>query len=271
METIVTEIIKTIKDSDTVIEQDMKLLTLFFELFRTALGIALEQLDRELATEYKKQGYIVERQEGRTVQCLCGTVSFVCRWMKKPGKKGIYPLDKQLRLKPYQRFSALLMKKVAETATSCVYRKTADIVNRFTLTNLSHQTVKHIVMQSGTLCQEWQDIQRQETSVEETEALVVYIEGDGLVLRGQHKKQLEIHRMQVYEGREKEGKRTRLIHAYHMASTEYEKTWERAGWYMHRQYGLSHTIVISNGDGGTGYGYEAFQKLAKGLQMAHIL
>ena len=219
METIVTEIIKTIKDSDTVIERDMKLLALFFELFRTALGMALEQL----------------------------------------------------RLKPYQRFSALLMKKVAETATSCVYRKTADIVNRFTLTNLSHQTVKHIVMQLGTLCQEWQDIQRQETSVEETEAPVVYIEGDGLVLRGQHKKQLEIHRMQVNEGREKEGKRTRLIHAYYMASTEYEKTWERAGWYMHRQYGLSHTIVISNGDGGTGYGYEAFQELAKGLQMAHIL
>jgi len=40
---------------------------------------------------------------------------------------------------------------------------------------------------------------------------------------------------------------------------------------MRRQYGLSHTIVISNGDGGTGYGYEAFQELAKGLQMAHIL
>ena len=41
------------------------------------------------------------------------------------------------------------MKKVIETATSCVYRKAADIVNWFTLTNLSHQTVKHIVMQSG--------------------------------------------------------------------------------------------------------------------------
>lgn len=41
------------------------------------------------------------------------------------------------------------MKKVTETATSCVYRKTADIVNWFTLTNLSHQTVKHIVMQRG--------------------------------------------------------------------------------------------------------------------------
>lgn len=169
VETIVTEIIKTIKDSDTVIERNMKLLALFFELFRTALGMALEQLYRELATEYKKQGYVVERRDRRTVQCLCGTISFVRRRMKKTGKKGIYPLDKQLRLKPYQRFSALLMKKVAETATSCVYRKTADIVNRFTLTNLSHQTVKHIVMQSGKLCQEWQDIQRQETPVEETE------------------------------------------------------------------------------------------------------
>ena len=266
METIVTEIIKTIKDSDTVIERDMKLLALFFELFRTALEMALEQLDLELATEYKKQGYVVERRDRRTVQCLCGTVSFVRRRMKKPGKKGIYPLDKQLRLKPYQRFSALLMKKVAETATSCVYRKTADIVNRFTLTNLSHQTVKHIVMQSGKLCQEWQDIQRQETPAEETETPIVYIEGDGLAFRGRHKKQLEIHRIQVYEGREKEGKRTQLIHAYHMASTEYEKTWERAGWYMHRHYGLSNTIVISNGDGGPGYGYEAFQELAAGCK-----
>lgn len=88
----------------------------------------------------------------------------------------------------------------------------------------------------------------------------------GLVLRGQHKKQLEIHRIQVYERREKEGKRTRLIHAYHMASTEYEKTWERAGWYIRRQYGLSHTIVISNGDGGMGYGYDAFQELAAGCK-----
>ena len=35
---------------------------------------------------------------------------------------------------------------------------------------------------------------------------------------------------------------------------------------MHRQYGLSHTIVISNGDGGTGYGYEAFQELAAGCK-----
>ena len=32
----------------------MKLLALFFELYRTALGMALEQLDLELAKEYKK-------------------------------------------------------------------------------------------------------------------------------------------------------------------------------------------------------------------------
>lgn len=85
METIVTEIIKTIKDSNTVIERDMKLLALFFELFRTALGMALEQLDLELVKEYKKQGDVVERRDKRTVQCLCDTVSFVCRRMKKQG------------------------------------------------------------------------------------------------------------------------------------------------------------------------------------------
>lgn len=226
METIVAEIIQTIKDSDTVIERDMKLLALFCELFRTALGLAFEQLDRELAKEYKKQGYVVERR------------------------------DRQLRLKPYQRFSALLMKKVAETATSCVYRKATDIVNRFTLTSVSHQTVKQMVVQAGKLCQEWQEHSLQEERsveeppMEEPKDSVVYIEGDGLIIRGQHKKQLEIHRIQVYEGRETEGKRTRLIHAYHMASTIYEKTKERAGWYMHQHYELHNKIVTSNSDSG---------------------
>lgn len=107
------------------------------------------------------------------------------------------------------------MKKVAETATSCVYRKTADIVNRFTLTTLSHQTVKHIVMQSGKLCQEWQDIQRQESPAEETESPVVYIEGDGLVFRGQHKKQLKIHRIQVEKRRETEPAAPYVSHGFY--------------------------------------------------------
>ena len=51
-----------------------------------------------------------------------------------------------------------------------------------------------------------------------------------------------------------------------MASTEYEKTWEQAGWYMHRHYGLRNTIVINNGDGGTRYNYESFQELAAGCK-----
>ena len=49
--------------------------------------MALERLDLELAKEYKKEGYVVEYWNGRMVQCLYGTVSFV-RWrMKKSGKK----------------------------------------------------------------------------------------------------------------------------------------------------------------------------------------
>lgn len=68
------DVSKIIKEPDTVIERDMKLLALFFELFRTALGMALEQLDLELAKEYKKQGYVIECWDRRTVQCLCGII-----------------------------------------------------------------------------------------------------------------------------------------------------------------------------------------------------
>ena len=97
MEYIVTEIIKTIKDSENAIEREMKLLHLFLQLFTQALTLAFEIIDAELAEQYKKEGYRVERRDARTIQGLFGTVTYRRRRMKKDGPraKGFYPLDRQ--------------------------------------------------------------------------------------------------------------------------------------------------------------------------------
>ena len=136
MEYIVTEIIKTIKDSENAIEREMKLLHLFLQLFTQALTLAFEIIDAELAEQYKKEGYRVERRDARTIQGLFGTVTYRRRRMKKDGPraKGFYPLDRQLGFVKYQRFTALFMKRVAEVASGSVYRTTADVINRLTLT-----------------------------------------------------------------------------------------------------------------------------------------
>lgn len=57
MEYIIAEIIKTIKESDTAIIRETKLLQLFMRIFTEALVCALEIMDTELVEQYKKQGY----------------------------------------------------------------------------------------------------------------------------------------------------------------------------------------------------------------------
>ena len=147
MEYIVTEMIKIIKESDTAIVRETKLLQLFIRLFTEALACALETMDTELVEQYKKQGYQIERRDRRTIQGLFGTVTYLRRRIRKEGPraKGFYPLDTQLGLKKYQRYTALFRKRVAEVATGSVYRTTADVINRLTLTSISHQTVGNII------------------------------------------------------------------------------------------------------------------------------
>ncbi|SKA26231.1 hypothetical protein SAMN05660900_03077, partial [Megasphaera cerevisiae DSM 20462] len=54
MEYIIAEIIKTIKESDTAIIRETKLLQLFMRIFTEALVCALEIMDTELVEQYKK-------------------------------------------------------------------------------------------------------------------------------------------------------------------------------------------------------------------------
>jgi citrate lyase synthetase len=70
MKFIVPEIVKIIKDSDTAMIREMRLLQLFIRIFTQALGIALETIDTELTAEYTKQGYQMKRRDFRTIQGL---------------------------------------------------------------------------------------------------------------------------------------------------------------------------------------------------------
>ena len=158
MKFIVPEIIKIIKDSDTAIIREMRLLQLFIRIFTQALVIALETIDKELTAEYTKQGYQIKRRDFRTIQGLLGTITFERRRIRKQGPraKGFYPLDNQLGLRKYQRYTALYMKRVTEVAATSVYRTTADVMNRLTLTTISHQTVANIIKQVGKDYEKWE-------------------------------------------------------------------------------------------------------------------
>ncbi len=100
---------------------------------------ALEEIDRELAAQYGKDGWQVERRGCRTLQTTYGTISIKRRRMRKDGEAGIYPLDKELGIRRYQRYSAYFEYHVAQIAAKTVYRTTALAINTLTPATISHQ------------------------------------------------------------------------------------------------------------------------------------
>lgn len=66
---------------------------------------ALEDIDRELEAQYGKDGWQVERKDCRTLQTTYGIISIKRRRMCKDGEADISPLDKELEIRRYHRYS----------------------------------------------------------------------------------------------------------------------------------------------------------------------
>src|SRR5699024_12507630 len=72
--------------------------------------------------------------------------------------------------------------------------------------------------------------------------LVLFIEGDGLLLKGSKEKCPELHRVQIHEGVVMNRKRPELKNPLLFESTESSrKAFERAGKWLEKEYNLRNT------------------------------
>lgn len=268
METIVSELIEIIKGAKDSIEIEERIKHYIETLICKAVAKALERIDEELAGQYKAKGWKAERRDERTIQASYGAVTFKRRLMKKEGEaKSIYPLDHELGIRPYQRYTAYMEYLVAQIGAKSVYRATASAVSVLSPVTISHQQVARIVRAVGQKCKEWEESQR-ETWPEKGSELktpeILLIEGDGLLIRRQgknRKKASEIHRYQIAEGVKQNGKRRELIGTHYVAEPSAKEAREALEAYISNHYDLRNTIVLSNSDGGAGYGKEAFDEI----------
>ncbi len=263
MDTIVAELIGIIKGAKDSIDSEEKIRHYFEELQCQTVGAAWERIDAELSKQYKEKGWKTERRDERTIQASYGAVTFKRRLMKKKGEKSIYPLDHEIGIRPYQRYTAYMEYTVAQIGARSVYRTTAAAVSALSPVTMSHQQVARIIREAGQQCKEWEDEQR-ETYTERGELrkpVYLYIEGDGLLLHRQGqdgKKALELHRDQIAEGVKQNGKRRGLVGAHYVSGFSAKEAREVLEGYLADHYDLRDTIVLSNSDGGAGYGKDAF-------------
>lgn len=96
---------------------------------------------------------------------------------------------------------------------------------------------------------------------------IIAIEGDGVILKNKKKGSAsEVHRIQVYEGVRKNGNRTELVGLHCFASTNKKELVAMVISFLHGHYDLSKTTVLSNGDGGSGYQFQDFDRMVEGCQ-----
>ena len=264
MNSIVAEIIKEIKHSKDAITREEKIWHKIEGILTQYVGKAFEAIDKELAETYRQKGYHVERQDSRTIQGIFGAVTFRRRYMKKDENKGIYPLDHELGLQPRKRYTPYLQYCIAQIASKNVYRSTALAVNLLTPVTISHQEIGTIIKNVGQQYNKWEKEQIDVEPAADTvlkKPEVLYIEGDGVIIKGQGKKKRELHRFQIAEGVKVKGKRRELEEAHYFASFSHNEATMQVEKYLESHYDLSETTVLSNSDGGAGYSKETFNEI----------
>lgn len=75
-----------------------------------------------------------------------------------------------------------------------------------------------------------------------------------------------MHRLQVYEGIRKNGNRTELVGLRCFASTSRKGLFALVARYLHGRYDLSRITVLLNGDGGSGYQFQDFERMVEGCR-----
>ncbi|MBR6267005.1 MAG: hypothetical protein IKR28_01560 [Selenomonadaceae bacterium] len=57
--------------------------------------------------------------------------------MEKEGEEGIYPLDKEMGIRKYQRYTAYVEYAIARVGAKAVYRVTSEAINSLTPVTIS--------------------------------------------------------------------------------------------------------------------------------------
>lgn len=269
MEKILADIMEIIKGASNEIEMEKRSWLYLSQLNCKILAKALENIDNELVSKYKEKGYRSQRTDTRTIQGMFGPLTYRRHHMKRDDEPGFYPLDYELGFEKYQRFTPYFQYNVARVAARSVYRATAEAVNLLTPVNISHQKVGTIIKHVGEMYQVYEQEQNERTP-EPTEELrkpeILYLEGDGVLIKGQGCRQQEIHRFQLATGVKVNGKRRELEGVHVVADTSRTNAVKQMKEYLERYFDLSGCMVLSNSDGGSGYEKEVFADIVDGCK-----
>lgn len=239
---------------------------------------AVTRYDDQIAPSMRARGYKLKNRSARTVAFIFGEICFERnRWYKKGTCK--VPVDEWLGLEKHSRFSMELIYQINQISTCTTYRKTADLIEFMTGINLTKDTVLKAVKRAAALKKEQEEYdllslpEAKEKNKKSPERL--YIEGDGVWIKtrskqGEEAKFSNISHYVIHTGSEQVGqsKRRQLKNKKNVLSLKVSKAKEQVLDYVYQTFKTDQkTILITNSDGGSGYGDSVFKEFAAALQV----
>lgn len=232
----------------------------------------LNEYDESIALTMRKNGYKrVDRSE-RTVLFTFGEMTFSrSRWRK--GIKTCYPVDEWLGLKPYMRYSPVLIFHMARHASVLSYREVCRTIQTAYHLDVTKDAVLKAVKVAGKLFSEKERYRflLEDEQPQKIQADKIYLEGDGVMvktsLEGDDHRNTDLAHFLIHTGAKKVGNNRYILKNKHeIIHTNYERAREELLDYLYNHFEITEkTVLITNSDNGKGYTKRVFQEIKKAL------
>ena len=203
------------------LEKSIFNLVCFIGRFLTENILIMEdvKLHKELKKLYRNKGYATT-----VIKTVYGEVKYKRHKYVKINEEGkdvvVTPLDEKLKVEKIGLISKNLVDKIVEVATENSFRETAEIINKTTNANVSHQVCWKVVQEVGESIKADEENTLSKMYANELnpqkETKVLFEEEDGVWLKMQGKKhekkpKQELKVGTIYEGVTKDKKRRKLV------------------------------------------------------------
>ncbi|MEG3294759.1 ISLre2 family transposase [Streptococcus suis] len=230
--------------------------------------------DESLVPIMKQRGYTCIHSMERTVAFTFGEFTFRRRRWKK-GDSWCVPVDEKLGLEKNTRYSNEFMYHVAKLSTMMPYDKVVQVVELTYHVSITKPTVVKAVKLCADLLEEQEEYQSyQESQTAKEKVDVIYVEGDGVMVRSSEKqsenRHVDLSHFVVHTGSQKVGdNRFELQKKKEFVSLNNRKAREQVLDYLYHTFEITkETLFITNSDGGNGYTPYVFKEMAKALKVS---
>jgi hypothetical protein len=232
----------------------------------------IEKLDDELMPQMKLQGWKYRKRAEKTVTFSLGVVTYRRRSYSKDGVWR-YPVDEELGIVKYGRYSPELLYQIADYATSMPLRQVSAKFEVSAQLYIGKSTVHSTTNKVSKLFDDREEYRYFEENemIDKIKARAVYIEGDGVMLKTQEKERVDMAHFLVHTGSERiSGNRYQLKDKAEVISSQHAVALDQLEDLLTNRYDItSDTVLITNSDMGKGYTPYIFKEIASLFQCRH--